>query len=85
MTCHALKEQAATAVFEAPGVNLGNTAERVRKAWFHRWLLAPLRVDAETKMPKFSEDGVTTQITDVLGGKAAAQFEAIWQYLHSLN
>jgi hypothetical protein len=36
-------------------------------------------------MPKFSEDGVTTQITDVLGGKAAAQFEAIWQYLHSLN
>ena len=85
MTCHALKEQAATAVFEAPGVNLGNTAERVRKAWFHRWLLAPLRVDAETKMPKFSEDGVTTQITDVLGGKAADQFEAIWQYLHSLN
>jgi mono/diheme cytochrome c family protein len=84
-TCHAVKDQAATAVFEAPGVNLGNTAERVRKAWFHRWLLAPLRVDAETKMPKFSEDGVTTQITDVLGGKAAAQFEAIWQYLHSLN
>jgi len=28
---------------------------------------------------------VTTQITDVLGGKAADQFEAIWQYLHSLN
>ena len=84
-TCHAVKEQAATAVFEAPGVNLGNTAERVRKAWFHRWLLAPLRVDAETKMPKFSEDGVTTQITDVLGGKAADQFDAIWQYLHSLN
>ncbi len=84
-TCHAVKEQAATAVFEAPGVNLGNTAERVRKGWFHRWLLAPLRVDAETKMPKFSEDGVTTQITDVLEGKAADQFEAIWQYLHSLN
>ncbi len=84
-TCHAVKEVAATAVFEAPGVNLGNTLERVRKGWFHRWLLAPLRIDAETKMPKFSEDGVTTQITDVLGGRAAEQFEAIWQYLHSLH
>ena len=84
-TCHAVKDVAATAVFEAPGVDLGHTMERVRKGWFHRWLLAPLRVDADTKMPKFSEDGVTTQITDVLGGKAADQFEAIWQYLHSLN
>ena len=84
-TCHAVKEQAATAVFEAPGVNFGNTIERMRKGFFHRWILAPLRVDADTKMPKFSEDGVTTQLTDVLGGKAVEQFEAIWQYLRSLN
>ena len=84
-TCHAVKDQPATAVFEAPGVNFANTMQRVRKGFFHRWILAPLRVDAETKMPKFSEDGVTTQITDVLGGKAGEQFEAIWQYLRSLN
>jgi hypothetical protein len=84
-TCHAVKDQPATAVFEAPGVNFGNTIERVRKGFFHRWTLAPLRIDADTKMPKFSEDGVTTQLTDVLGGKAADQFEAIWQYLRSLN
>jgi hypothetical protein len=84
-TCHAVKDQPATAVFEAPGVNFGNTIERVRKGFFDRWVLAPLRIDADTKMPKFSEDGVTTQITDVLGGKAADQFEAIWQYLRSLN
>ena len=84
-TCHAVKDQPATAVFEAPGVNFGNTIERVRKGFFHRWVLAPLRIDADTKMPKFSEDGVTTQITDVLGGKAVEQFEAIWQYLRSLN
>ena len=84
-TCHAVKDQPATAVFEAPGVNFGNTAERIRKGWYHRWLLAPLRIESETKMPKFSEDGVTTQITDVLGGKAVDQFEAIWQYLRSLQ
>ena len=66
-------------------MNFANTMQRVRKGFFHRWILAPLRVDAETKMPKFSEDCVTTQITDVLGGKAGEQFEAIWQYLRSLN
>ncbi len=84
-TCHGVKDVAATAVFEAPGINLGTTSERIRKAYYHRWLLAPLRIDADTKMPKFSEDGVATQLTDVLGGKAVEQFEAIWQYLRSLN
>ena len=84
-TCHAVKEQPATAVFEAPGVNFGNTTERIRKGWYHRWLLAPLRIDPETKMPKFSDDGITTQLTEVLGGKAVDQFDAIWQYLRSLK
>jgi hypothetical protein len=36
-------------------------------------------------MPKFSEDGQTTQRAEVLGGKAGEQFDAIWQYLHSIN
>ncbi len=84
-TCHGVKDAAATAVFEAPGTNLGYASERLRKGYYQRWLLAPLRIDAETKMPKFSEGGVTTQLTDVLGGKASEQFEAIWQYLRSLN
>jgi mono/diheme cytochrome c family protein len=84
-TCHGVKEQAATAVFEAPGPNLGYTIDRMRKGYYHRWVLAPLRADPETKMPKFSEDGVTTQLSDVLGGKAGDQFEAIWQYLRSLK
>lgn len=84
-TCHGVKELAATAVFEAPGPNLGSTTDRMRKGYYHRWVLAPLRADPETKMPKFSEDGVTTQLSDVLGGKAGEQFEAIWQYLRSLK
>ncbi len=84
-TCHGVKDMAATAVFEAPGTNLGSATDRLRKGYYLRWLLAPLRIDAETKMPKFSEDGVTTQLTDVLGGKAGEQFEAIWEYLRSLN
>jgi len=83
--CHGVKDQAPTAVFEAPGINLGYATERLRKGYFHRWLLAPLRIDAETKMPKFSEDGNTTQLSDILGGKATDQFDAIWQSLRSLK
>ena len=83
--CHGVKDTAATAVFEAPGINLAYTTERLRKGFFQRWLLAPLRIDADTKMPKFSDDGVNTQLTDVLDGKAAQQFDAIWQYLQTVK
>ena len=34
-------------------------------------------------MPKFANDKGKTAFTDVLGGDAAAQFEAIWQFLGS--
>ncbi len=80
-TCHTLGDRAATAVFEAPGPNLAYTRERLRKGYFARWVLAPLRIDPETKMPRFADDDGNTPISDVLEGKAAAQFDAIWQYL----
>ena len=80
-TCHALGDRAATAVFEAPGPNFSYTHERLRKGYFIRWTLAPLRIDPETKMPKFADDEGKTPLTDVLEGNAAAQFEAIWHYL----
>ena len=80
-TCHTLADRAATAVFEAPAPNFSYTRERLRKGYFTRWVLAPLRIDSETKMPKFADDEGNTPLSDMLGGKAAAQFEAIWQYL----
>jgi mono/diheme cytochrome c family protein len=83
--CHGVKDLAATSVFEAPGINLAYSTERLRKGYFLRWMLAPLRIDAETKMPKFSEDAVSTQLTDVLEGKADKQFDAIWQYLRTVK
>ena len=83
--CHGIKDQAPTAVFEAPGINLAYSPQRLRKGYFHRWMLNPLRLDPETKMPKFSEDYQSTQLTDVLEGKAVPQFEAIWQYLQTIK
>lgn len=80
-TCHTLADRAATAVFEAPAPNFSYTRERLRKEYYMRWVMAPLRIDPETKMPKFADDDGNTPLTDVLGGKAAEQYDAIWQYL----
>ena len=83
LQCHTLGTRAATAVFEAPGPNLALTPVRLRKEYFHRWAIAPTRIDPETKMPKFADEEGRTQLTDFFEGKASEQFEAIWQFLQT--
>ena len=83
--CHALGERAATAVFEAPAPNLAYARERLRKEYYDRWLLQPLRLDPETKMPRFADDDGKTPLTDFFGGKASEQYDAIWQYLQTFK
>jgi mono/diheme cytochrome c family protein len=83
--CHTLGDRAATAVFEAPGPNLALTPLRLRAEYFHRWVLAPTRIDPETKMPRFADEEGKTPLTDFFGGKADEQFDAIWQYLQTLQ
>lgn len=85
ITCHDVGDKEATAVFEAPGINLALSAERLRKGHFHRWLLNPNRLDPETKMPKFADGDGLTQLTEHFNGKAEDQFEAIREYLNSLK
>lgn len=83
-TCHGLGARPATAVFEAPGINLALSPERLRKGYYHRWVLHPLRIDPDTKMPRFSDDEGKTPLTNFYGGDAKEQFEAIWQHLRSV-
>jgi len=83
--CHAAGEKGATAVFEAPGPNFALTHERLRKEYYHRWVMHPLRVDPDTKMPRFADDDGKTPLTDFFEGDARTQFDAIWQYLRTLR
>ena len=83
--CHGVGAAPAVAVFEAPGVNLGYANQRLQKDFYHRWMLNPLSFDPTTRMPKFSPDGVTTPLSDVLGGQARDQFEALWQALDDVS
>jgi len=85
ITCHAVGEKEATAVFEAPAINFAQSAERLRKGYFHRWTLAPTRIDPDTKMPKYADPEGVTQLTDPYDGKGPAQFEAIWEYIRAVK
>ena len=85
ITCHAVGDQAATAVFEAPAINFLQSAERLRKGYFHRWTLAPTRIDPDTKMPKYADPEGVTQLTDPFEGKGPEQFEAIREYLRTVK
>lgn len=79
--CHALGDKPAVQVFEREGIELLTARSRLRHEYFTRWLADPPRLDPDSRMPKFADDKGRTAFTDVLGGAAAMQFEAIWQYL----
>jgi mono/diheme cytochrome c family protein len=83
--CHGIGSAPAVAIFEAPGINLGYAGQRLQKDFYHRWMLNPLRFDPNTRMPKFAHDDGTSPLTDVLGGQARDQFEAIWQQLREVE
>lgn len=67
------------------GINFSEVPERLRQDYYHRWMRDPLRIDPQTKMPKYSADGKSTKIKEILGGDAAKQYEALWHYLQSVE
>lgn len=83
--CHAIADRKPNAAFDAQSTNLIYAANRLRKEYYLRWMFDPLRIDKQTKMPKFSEDGKSTSLKTVSDGNADLQFNAIWQYLQSIK
>jgi hypothetical protein len=53
---------------------------RLRRDWFHHYLLSPLAYRPGTRMPTPFPDGRTT-LPSVLDGTVASQINAIWTYL----
>ena len=78
--CHAVAGVPPFAAFEAPSIDLAYVSERLRHDYYTRWMRDPLRVDPNTKMPRFDDAQGKTAIP-TYGGDATRQFQAIWQYL----
>lgn len=77
VSCHLWNGQKSLGV---PGMDLTVMARRLRRDWFHRYLLDPNSLRPGTRMPTFWPEGRSVLKT-VLGGDAALQIEALWQYL----
>jgi mono/diheme cytochrome c family protein len=80
--CHGIGAIAPISPFEAPSINFKYTKERIRREYYDRWMRDPTRVVANTKMPKFQNDGKTA-LNEILDGDADKQFDAIWNYLQA--
>ncbi|MEO6184075.1 MAG: cytochrome c [Verrucomicrobiota bacterium] len=81
ISCHAVGSVGATQVFEAPGINLAHSGERLLPGYFKRWLRNPPLIDSMTKMPVYFDDEGKSPLADILDGSAEKQIEAIWEYL----
>ena len=85
IACHGVKNREPLQVFEAQGVNFAEVGARVRPDYFLRWMLDPLRVDSQTRMPDYFDEDARSVLVDVLEGDAKQQIEAIRQYLRQGN
>ena len=79
--CHAVGSQPAIAPFEAYAPNFAHVTDRLRHDYYRRWMRDPQTYLRGTKMPSFGNADGKTPYKDVLGGDAAAEYEAIWTYL----
>lgn len=59
---------------------LHSTGERLRPAWFKRYMLDPYAFKPGTLMPKFYPGGESTR-PEIAGGDVDAQLDGLWHYL----
>jgi cbb3-type cytochrome oxidase cytochrome c subunit len=83
--CHAPRDELLKLTNEAQGIGLARIAERLNVDYYRRWMFDPTRIDPAARMPKFAVDGRRTTAVQMLGGEAGPQFDAIWEYLRSID
>ncbi|MBL8764544.1 MAG: c-type cytochrome [Phycisphaerae bacterium] len=76
ISCHAFSTRPLAGT---PGPDLAQFAERIRYAWWDRYLKAPERLKPGTRMPAFYITGKGT-VTSVYGGDPQKQGDALWAY-----
>ncbi len=85
ISCHGVGPQAALAGRDTATVNFAVVAERLRWSYYWRYVQDPQRVMPGTMMPRFIDEDGKTALRGVLDGNPRRQFEAVWNYLQSLD
>ena len=75
--CHTFEKYAATGI---QSLDMTTMTRRLRRDWFHRYMMDPQQYRPGTRMPA-AWPGGRSVVPDILGGDAGVQIEAIWQYL----
>ncbi len=83
--CHAVGSQPALQVFEGQGPNLQLGSKRLRYDYYQTWMHWPQRIAPATIMPRYTKDKVNAVLDAQLEGNAQNQFEAIWQWMKTLE
>ena len=81
VSCHSIGEFGATQVFEAPGINLATSFDRLQPDYFRRWLRAPTTIDPASKMPVYFDEEGKSPLPEILGGDGSKTIQAVWEYL----
>ena len=81
VSCHGVGVMEPTQVFEAEGINLALPAERLQRDFYTRWLLNPLRIDPQSKMPVYFDEQGNSPLFDVYDGDTKKQLDAFWHYM----
>jgi len=84
-TCHAAGSQPALQAFEGQGPNLQVARERLRYDYYRAWMHWPQRFQPTTIMPKYTADKKTALNPSFFEGDADRQFEAVWQWMRTLE
>ena len=83
--CHGLGDEPALGTEAAQEtINFRHVTERLRREFYDRFLLDPQRVLPGSMMPSFVDERGRSSITDIEGGDARRQFDAIWHLMLEL-
>jgi mono/diheme cytochrome c family protein len=63
-----------------PALNLTEMTRRLRKEWFHQYMVNPFALRSGTRMPSFWPDGQAVN-NEVFDGHTDRQIDAIWAFL----
>ncbi len=77
ISCHLFAQHKSLGI---PAMDLTLMTRRLKKDWFHRYLLDPSALRPGTRMPSFFPEGKSVR-QDILKGDPGRQINALWAYL----